>query len=317
MAGDDYRRLAAACACGGPLKVFASSGKTAKKCSADCRGAQAWKTERTCQACKAMFLPVKPDHFTCGAKCRAKLKLKPLDERPCSHCKALFVQARPNAIYCSNRCKVASFWHRHPERKRYQPRTSGAKAFCVYVAKCCDKCGEAQGQRRQWTTCSACLRQQALHKGRVAALEAQLALHRAKAQVSECAECGAVFCRLYGAKRGPWGILCSRDCQSARLARHHRAAKKKRKAVARGVDAELVMPERVFERDGWACRLCGISTPKSLRGSCDGRAPELDHIHPISRGGAHTYANTQCLCRSCNGFKSDMTMTEVVDTLAA
>jgi 5-methylcytosine-specific restriction endonuclease McrA len=25
----------------------------------------------------------------------------------------------------------------------------------------------------------------------------------------------------------------------------------------------------------------------------------------LSKGGAHTYANTQCLCRKCNSDKSD------------
>ena len=34
-------------------------------------------------------------------------------------------------------------------------------------------------------------------------------------------------------------------------------------------------------------------------------SPELDHIHPVSKGGAHSYANTQCLCRQCNAGKSD------------
>lgn len=31
----------------------------------------------------------------------------------------------------------------------------------------------------------------------------------------------------------------------------------------------------------------------------------LDHIVPISKGGPHTYSNTQCLCRDCNLKKSD------------
>jgi 5-methylcytosine-specific restriction endonuclease McrA len=32
-------------------------------------------------------------------------------------------------------------------------------------------------------------------------------------------------------------------------------------------------------------------------------APELDHIVPLACGGAHTYQNTQCTCRECNGRK--------------
>ena len=35
------------------------------------------------------------------------------------------------------------------------------------------------------------------------------------------------------------------------------------------------------------------------------RSPELDHIIPLSKGGAHTPENTQCVCRQCNSEKAD------------
>jgi 5-methylcytosine-specific restriction endonuclease McrA len=58
-----------------------------------------------------------------------------------------------------------------------------------------------------------------------------------------------------------------------------------------------------------------VDTPKTLSGTCDRNAPELDHIVPVSRGGLHTYENTQCLCRSCNGWKAARTMEEAVAAL--
>jgi 5-methylcytosine-specific restriction endonuclease McrA len=61
----------------------------------------------------------------------------------------------------------------------------------------------------------------------------------------------------------------------------------------------------VFERDGWRCHLCHRKTPQRLRGTHKSAAPELDHIVPISKGGAHSYANTACSCRRCNGLKSN------------
>lgn len=71
----------------------------------------------------------------------------------------------------------------------------------------------------------------------------------------------------------------------------------------------------VFQRDGWRCRFCGIDTPESLRGTHEHNAPELDHIVPLARGGQHSYDNTQCLCRACNGFKSNRTMAELEKVL--
>ena len=71
----------------------------------------------------------------------------------------------------------------------------------------------------------------------------------------------------------------------------------------KSVEYERVDPIKVFERDGWRCHMCGCKTPASLRGKMVDRAPELDHIVPLAVRGAHTYANTACSCRKCNGLK--------------
>jgi 5-methylcytosine-specific restriction endonuclease McrA len=115
-----------------------------------------------------------------------------------------------------------------------------------------------------------------------------------------CQECGVQF-------RPPTksAVYCSQICQRKNGKRRHRV---KRRAVERGAYAEVVNPFRVFSRDGWHCASCGTSTPLKARGTTYPNAPELDHIIPISKGGQHTYLNTQCLCRTCNQRKSDKMM---------
>ena len=72
-----------------------------------------------------------------------------------------------------------------------------------------------------------------------------------------------------------------------------------------GVCFETVNPFSVFERDEWRCQHCGCETPKNARGTGWPNEPTLDHVLPMSLDGAHSYANTQCLCRRCNTAKLD------------
>lgn len=59
-----------------------------------------------------------------------------------------------------------------------------------------------------------------------------------------------------------------------------------RPKVSRAVRAE------VYKRDHYACRKCGATTNLTL-----------DHIVPMSRGGANRKSNLQTLCETCNTVK--------------
>lgn len=61
----------------------------------------------------------------------------------------------------------------------------------------------------------------------------------------------------------------------------------------------------VFERDGWACQLCGKPVLRRakrcrLTRRLHPRTASLDHIVPLSKGGDHCMQNTQCACLECN-----------------
>lgn len=66
---------------------------------------------------------------------------------------------------------------------------------------------------------------------------------------------------------------------------------------------ENVNHQKVFERDKWRCGICGEKVDRS--GKRGPRMPSLDHIVPISQGGEHSYANTQCAHYRCNLSKND------------
>lgn len=122
-------------------------------------------------------------------------------------------------------------------------------------------------------------------------------------QVKRCNVCEQEFEYVRSMGRPPQ--QCSDECKKVVLTRCRRIARSRRKAKVREVTIERVDPFVVFDRDGWKCKLCGIDTPKDLRGTWKPNAPELDHIMPISKGGPHSYLNTQCTCRKCNMKKSD------------
>lgn len=127
-----------------------------------------------------------------------------------------------------------------------------------------------------------------------------------------CVACQALFCRTDGRR---WLTTCSDECQRELLRRQrlkqrrspagraskalHRARRKRRESSA----GEAVDPYKVFARDGWRCYLCGIDTPRKLRGKNLPNSPELDHVIPLARGGQHVESNLRCACRKCNGVK--------------
>lgn len=129
------------------------------------------------------------------------------------------------------------------------------------------------------------------------------AAYKASGPVVVCVVCAVRFCNLFG--RQSHRETCSTQC-SRELARRCRWRKNaKRRALIKGAKAERVDVFAVFERDGWRCHLCGGLTIKAKRGSHHPKAPELDHVVPLSKGGEHSYRNTACAHRACNIAKSD------------
>jgi 5-methylcytosine-specific restriction endonuclease McrA len=146
------------------------------------------------------------------------------------------------------------------------------------------------------------------------ALGFKLRIDALKAKIAKrnrpCVDCGAAtqgsdlrtqYCSDCGMIRKKAAATRARKTEEGR--KRKRIEKARRRAIERSAIADRFDPLEVLARDGWRCHMCGISTPKRLRGSYDDRAPELDHIVPLALGGLHTRQNTACACRKCNGDK--------------
>lgn len=60
--------------------------------------------------------------------------------------------------------------------------------------------------------------------------------------------------------------------------------------------------ENLFRRDLHMCAYCGRF--------CKGDTATMDHIHPQSKGGQHTWSNVVCACRKCNHHKGSKLLKE-------
>lgn len=166
---------------------------------------------------------------------------------------------------------------------------------CSVTFANCKQCFRGFARQRNEAWCSVhCRREYARAMARLmAAINAS--------RVVACKGCGAEYCNL-----PKYGMV--KYCPSCALVMRRAAAyvyKRLRRGLERAAVIELVDPYVVFDKANWHCELCFRPTPKDLRGTVHPTAPELDHVVPISKGGPHCYANLQCLCRRCNGLKSN------------
>lgn len=117
-----------------------------------------------------------------------------------------------------------------------------------------------------------------------------------------CAECGETFFSKYDGQK-----YCSEKCK-----RKHRkiGATYRRRCRHYGVYYDpSVTREKVIERDGNVCQICGEPCDENDRswGTIGPKFPTLDHIIPLAKGGAHTWDNVQCAHAICNSYKRDLT----------
>ncbi len=215
---------------------------------------------------------------------------------PLSTCARCGVTFRPKQSKFSTYCTRGCGW-----KGQARPRSEAAwlGKTCSVPWKTCQQCGGQFYGRGVAKTCSDACRGYRRRSG------------ESKSRV--CVECGAAFSFIVGAKRPP--ATCSDLCKEQRSARQHAASAAKGKAVrAARLDAqpsELVPPIEIYLRDGWRCQICGGTVEKRAKVPHP-KAPTLDHIIPVSLGGAHTRQNLRLAHFLCNSKRGNAGAAQLV-----
>lgn len=209
--------------------------------------------------------------------------------RRCLHCLNLFEPKKSNrTTYCSRQCSFADGQRvrLHVIRQiasRRQCRACFAQFFGAGRAACSESCAaqlNRQNARRMYFTERA-------------------NEHR----MCKCRRCGKTF----STRKHNQAKYCNGRCSRAAQRDGHDFRDRARK---HGVRYEAFDKNKVFERDGWKCQLCGCGLLRKYVAFAKGQRPEpnsptIDHVVPLSRGGPHTYENTQAACWACNTRKGD------------
>lgn len=280
--------------CGKMLPAH-SRGRPRRYCSAECKqrakaGRRLRRPRKAPQThpCVVCGTPVVGQRKTCSDACHRKSlgTSKATSRHTCEMCGAQYRPTYTGQRTCSRECGRFLKWV-NAGKPLSMPRLHGQHVhFVCYVDwRACSRCGRpfpADPSSSREFCSKPCARADRWH--RVLAARP----HRL------CEECGAEM-RDWNGRR-----FCASCAAKRRLdsGKNHRA-----RARHYGVAYEPINKQRVFARDQWRCHICGRKT--TLR--CGWWAPRratLDHLVPLSLGGAHVYSNVACACFECNSSKS-------------
>ena len=118
-----------------------------------------------------------------------------------------------------------------------------------------------------------------------------------------CPVCGESF-ETYKSRQ----LTCSKECSVKKREqdRNHRNTSFGARCKYFGaVFDSKVTASLVIERDQAVCQICGKQCNKEDKrwGNFGPDYPTVDHIVPLSKGGAHAWSNVQCVCAMCNSKK--------------
>lgn len=306
---------------------FTPTGGTQRYCRVQC--SPTWKRQhplRQCRVCGASWVNIgSGPRVLCSPGCkREDLRKEKVARRGvCELCGAAFITTQPSRRWCSRRCGRRAgkgvvggryrvmdtfdclwcgrtFERLAVQRNRKFCDSAHQKAYASWRYRKSPFASAVPTTpiERESIPCAWC--RESFVPGRSVQRfckdECRLSNERIKScrvWFRECGECGDMF-----AGRLETHKFCSKPCRKAR--QKWPISPKKR--------------QKVCERDGGVCQICGELTDESdfemVMGSdgretfvAGGRYPSVDHIVPKSVGGGHEMSNLRTTHRDCNSLR--------------
>lgn len=260
---------------------------------------------RRCKRCEevlplARFEPTRGGYRLKACKpCRGKTKTRGVPKpRPCQNCGETFQpKAYENVTYCSKSCaasvNVSAQWAAW--RSAWESENVGAA--CPIPWRDCQECGQEFYRRPSGLYCGDDCRT------RFAQRKAGYTPKGTEARRT-CVECRQDFTYI-SATLPP--KTCSDACKEVRrqaVSARAQALRKARMAKAIAAAGELVSPPDIYNRDRWVCQICHQPVEKRAK-MPHPKAPTLDHIIPLSKGGPHTRENLRLAHFICNSRRGN------------
>jgi hypothetical protein len=246
----------------------------------------------------------------------------------CNVCGTHFEKKSSRGPQCPKFCSVDCTQLFHSRKRayergyEYQPSTEGQTQHCV-------RCGKEFIVRGRVANkyCHECKYSVLLERSRLESKKRTDARTAIPIPVRQCERCSCAF-----QTRQPNCKFCS-DCRYiAKLERNRQLTQIKRQrqnvedgaANATGRDGramhimrkihgcvpvamyEHINVKKVYARDTWKCGICGELIDKDARFPLP-MSPSVDHVVPLTKGGAHLYANVQAAHLRCNIAKGNGT----------
>lgn len=252
---------------------------------------------KTCLGCGERFEEKNLIQLYCSRRCKDSnrdINRELLQPRLCRKCGAEFKPDKRYQKYCTKKCRESANYTPVLQRKKRE----GRPAEAVHP-KNCIRCGKefmAKLPYQKWCSphCKALARQSAVNPNHLSREERQI--------VNKCKMCGKEYqTTLSRINR----VFCSQACQLEwmRLEFDTRAGENRRARILRNGKPDIgITLAKVIKRDKGICHICGMKVDLAAN-ILDKKAPVVDHIFPIARGGTHTWDNVALAHRECNGKK--------------